>query len=231
MGGRAVDGALAAARAQALRYRLVVPEIPLRGALGERAGFGTGSSLELEDLRDYVPGDDPRLLDWRAYARTDRLQTRLYRAGGDRLPPGAPLPEPAGPDPAHLAPLCTLRPRSIRVVVSDLLFLREPAREIGPLAHDAARLVLLQLLDPWERAPESEGAVELLDPETGQRLALQLDSAACRRYRERLARHLESWERAARAAAAIFCPVTAAEPAAMFAGPLLHHRVIEPLPC
>ena len=70
-------------RAECLRaaaaYRLVLPGHPLAGTLGERLGKGTGSSLEFMDFRDYVPGDDLRHVDWRAYARTDQLKVRLFR--------------------------------------------------------------------------------------------------------------------------------------------------------
>lgn len=49
------------------------------GAAGERLGGRVGSSVEFMDFRAYAPGDDLRRLDWAAYARTDRLITRLYR--------------------------------------------------------------------------------------------------------------------------------------------------------
>ena len=51
-----------------------------RAPAGERlGGQGVGSSVEFMDFREYAPGDDLRRLDWAAYARTDRLVTRLYR--------------------------------------------------------------------------------------------------------------------------------------------------------
>ncbi len=37
-----------------------------------------GASTEFNDYRPYVPGDDPKLLDWRVYARTGRFYLRLY---------------------------------------------------------------------------------------------------------------------------------------------------------
>ena len=47
---------------------------------GERTSRQAGSSLDYLDDRPYQPGDDPRAVDWRAYARTGRLTTRLYQA-------------------------------------------------------------------------------------------------------------------------------------------------------
>lgn len=67
------------ALAAAAPYRLVLPGHPLAGRSGDRLGHGTGSSLEFMDYRDYVPGDDLRHVDWRAYARTDQLKVRLFR--------------------------------------------------------------------------------------------------------------------------------------------------------
>ncbi len=37
-----------------------------------------GPSVEFRDYRDYQPGDDLRRIDWRLYARTDRLSVRRY---------------------------------------------------------------------------------------------------------------------------------------------------------
>ena len=61
------------------RYALRWAELPWRGAAGERLGKGVGSSLEFQERRAYVPGDDVRHLDWAAYARSDQLMVRLYR--------------------------------------------------------------------------------------------------------------------------------------------------------
>jgi len=37
-----------------------------------------GPSVEFKEYRDYRPGDDPRHLDWRLYARSDRLCIRRF---------------------------------------------------------------------------------------------------------------------------------------------------------
>lgn len=47
---------------------------------GERSAREAGQSVEFLDYRPYQPGDEPRAVDWRAYARSGRLYTRLYRA-------------------------------------------------------------------------------------------------------------------------------------------------------
>ena len=50
-----------------------------RGMAGEFQGAGTGSSIDFQDHRAYVPGDDPRHINWQAYARTGNYSMKLYR--------------------------------------------------------------------------------------------------------------------------------------------------------
>ena len=48
------------------------------GAGGLRRSRSLGSSAEFSDFREYAPGDDIRRLDWNAYARFEKLYTKLY---------------------------------------------------------------------------------------------------------------------------------------------------------
>ena len=50
-----------------------------RGMAGEFQGAGTGSSIDFQDHRAYMPGDDPRHINWQAYARTGNYTMKLYR--------------------------------------------------------------------------------------------------------------------------------------------------------
>jgi uncharacterized protein (DUF58 family) len=61
-----------------------VARLPLRsgqwsGTAGNVLGKGTGSSIDFQDHRQYVPGDDPRHINWQAYARTGHYTMKLYR--------------------------------------------------------------------------------------------------------------------------------------------------------
>jgi uncharacterized protein (DUF58 family) len=47
---------------------------------GEHAGLARAGPGELADYRGYQPGDDPRLVDWNAYARLDELFVRTTAA-------------------------------------------------------------------------------------------------------------------------------------------------------
>jgi uncharacterized protein (DUF58 family) len=51
---------------------------------GRRASRIRGRGLAFEEIRAYRPGDDVRLIDWRASARTGRVQTRVFTEERDR---------------------------------------------------------------------------------------------------------------------------------------------------
>ncbi len=64
--------------AQLERLELVTRKI-FRGQMkGERRSRRKGQSVEFADFRNYVAGDDLRLLDWNLYARLDKLIIKLF---------------------------------------------------------------------------------------------------------------------------------------------------------
>ena len=60
------------------RYALA-PRV-LNALSGERLAREAGQSLEFFDVRPYGTGDELRYVDWKAYARTGKLVTRLFQA-------------------------------------------------------------------------------------------------------------------------------------------------------
>ncbi len=69
---------------QRMKAAASVARLPLRagrwiGVTGNVLGHGTGSSIDFQDQRPYVPGDDPRHINWQAYARTGSYTMKLYR--------------------------------------------------------------------------------------------------------------------------------------------------------
>lgn len=50
---------------------------------GERRSKRRGRSVEFDDFRSYVPGDDLRHVDWNIFARFDRLVIKLFREEED----------------------------------------------------------------------------------------------------------------------------------------------------
>src|SRR5215212_4108121 len=60
--------------------RLSIPERTRAQGVrqGETRSATRGRAHEFADYRPYVPGDEPRLVDWRAYARFDRLYLKQH---------------------------------------------------------------------------------------------------------------------------------------------------------
>src|SRR5215211_3680441 len=58
----------------------VVARVTVEGALSglHRSPFH-GYSAEFSQYRHYRPGDDLKYVDWKAFARTDRIYTRQFR--------------------------------------------------------------------------------------------------------------------------------------------------------
>jgi uncharacterized protein (DUF58 family) len=63
-----------------LRRRAAVAQALRRKELGRQPLRRLGEGRLFESLRDFVPGDDPRLIDWKATARRRKLITRQFEA-------------------------------------------------------------------------------------------------------------------------------------------------------
>src|SRR5215469_15778016 len=59
---------------------LITRKAMATGRPGRRRSPLAGSSMEFSDYRRYAPGDDFRRIDWRAYARLERLFLRVFEA-------------------------------------------------------------------------------------------------------------------------------------------------------
>ncbi len=66
--------------ARLLRAMTFSPRIMADGALsGKHRSRLRGASMEFHEYRAYAPGDSPALVDWRVFARSDRLHLRTFR--------------------------------------------------------------------------------------------------------------------------------------------------------
>lgn len=69
---------------QALARLSAIPLFARRAMIGNVSGMHAsphrGASVEFAEYRRYVPGDDLRRLDWRAYGRTDRFYVKEFEA-------------------------------------------------------------------------------------------------------------------------------------------------------
>src|SRR3954465_1029418 len=67
-----------------LEYLNIMSKRLFAGQLkAERRARKRGTGLEFADYRSYVPGDDFRHLDWKAYLRLNRLILRLFEEEQD----------------------------------------------------------------------------------------------------------------------------------------------------
>ncbi|MBL9121982.1 MAG: DUF58 domain-containing protein [Phycisphaerae bacterium] len=80
-GERALPGArfLTPSDMQRLRHLEFSTVRRVRGTFsGRHSSRQRGQSVEFNDYRQYMPGDDPGDVDWKVYGRTDRLFIKLY---------------------------------------------------------------------------------------------------------------------------------------------------------
>lgn len=249
----------ARARGFAELFSLPLKDRNWRGNPGDYAGSGVGSSLDFQDHRNYLPGDDPRHINWQAYARTGNYSLKLYReevrpvveivfdvsasmfedgdkatralelfyfafASGEKSgaathaylskgPRWKPLEtasvfahhwkdiaEEMPATEASAAPNLTaipLRARSLRVFISDLLFLTGPEPTIQSLMHHNGRGIILSPYAPSESDPMWEGNYEFIDSESRSSHDRRIDRAVMRRYLEAYRRHFAGWKASA----------------------------------
>ncbi len=249
--------ALAArARAHAELFALPLREQNWRGSAGEFAGSGVGSSLDFQDHRSYVPGDDPRHINWQAYARSGHYTLKLYReevrpvveilcdvsdsmfadegkarravellyfafASGERagaatsvillkgsrwkaVERGAvlnhgwtdfarDLPSTEASAPPNLAEV-PLRARSLRVLLSDLLFPASPEPLLRALGRGLGRAIVLAPYATDEASPDWSGNCEFVDTESGALHQRRVDAGLLRRYAEAYRDHFARWK-------------------------------------
>src|SRR5437879_3754868 len=78
--GQSAGGTIAILpRTPAFQRRGALTHRSLFEELGVRPKTARGEGSEFESLREYVPGDDPRHVDWRASARRGRLVVRKFQ--------------------------------------------------------------------------------------------------------------------------------------------------------
>jgi uncharacterized protein (DUF58 family) len=101
------------------------------------------------------------------------------------------------------------RPRGVRVLVSDLLWVGEPLLALRPFTEGAAVAVVIQLLAEADVNPPEDATLRLIDVETDQIREIYVDAPLARRYREALAHHQQNWHEACQQTGALFTTVIA----------------------
>ena len=227
-----------------------------RGGAGGHSGHGTGSSLDFQDHRSYLPGDDPRHINWQAYARTGQYTMKLFReevrplvdivldaspsmffrpekaaravallgfaleaarrAGAAprtwRADAGGAVPleseavlggtwaadlTESGPDAVPAFDRIPLRPQSLRVLISDLLYPAAEDAVTAWLAAGQARAVILAPCCAAESDPDWDGNMDLVNAEDGAVASRRIDPGVMERYRRAYAMHFALWKEAA----------------------------------
>ncbi|MEX2581165.1 MAG: DUF58 domain-containing protein [Verrucomicrobiales bacterium] len=254
-----LNGIAARARAYADLFSLPLEDRHWRGNPGDHSGAGLGSSLDFQDHRHYLPGDDPRRINWQAYARTGNYTLKLYReevqpiveivfdvsdsmfadprkadralelfyfawASGEKngaatsawivkgsrwkaLEPAAvfshrwrsavdELPSTGASASPNLATV-RFRPRSLRILVSDLLFLASPEPFLRTLLQGTGRAAVLCPFSSSESDPAWSGNYEFVDSESGGRHNRRVDRSTLRLYLDAYRRHFDGWKVAA----------------------------------
>jgi hypothetical protein len=104
-----------------------------------------------------------------------------------------------------------VKPRGIRVLISDLLWDAEPGRVVRQLAERSAAVVVIQLLASADADPPYSGHLQLFDSETDEVREIRVDAERISRYRDNLTRLQGHWDEACRSFGASFTTVIAEE--------------------
>lgn len=87
------------------------------------------------------------------------------------------------------------KPRSIRIFISDLMWMGDPHTVLSLLSDRSSAVFILQLLGSEEVHPPQTGNIRLLDSESDQYVDVHIDAIALKRYEENLSRHQSNWNR------------------------------------
>ncbi|NLF93219.1 MAG: DUF58 domain-containing protein [Oligosphaeraceae bacterium] len=90
-----------------------------------------------------------------------------------------------------------LRPRGLRILLSDLLWPDSPRKFLQLLREGTQSCLVLQMLSRADLQPELNGLVTLIDAETAAEHSYFLDAEALAQGQERLRRHQNLWLEAA----------------------------------
>jgi hypothetical protein len=141
------------ARQVATQMRLPFRTKVWRGLAGNWLGAGIGSSIDFQDHRPYLPGDDPRYIDWQAYARSGHYTMKLYR---EEVSPRVDLVFDVS---ASMAITDAKRLRSL-----ELFFF---ALESALQSAASVRLWLVSSADVWRKGPEEMNGASWLPEAPG----------------------------------------------------------------
>jgi uncharacterized protein (DUF58 family) len=89
------------------------------------------------------------------------------------------------------------QPRSIRVLISDLIWMYDPEVFLSRFARDSTLTAVVRVLGGSDINPPT-GSVRLIDSETGETGEYFIDREAAESYTRELEHHMQHWHRACR---------------------------------
>lgn len=160
------------------------------------------------------------------WAQREGAVARVLALGAGAVDPTVEPFAGAATDPA--LPAVPLRANGIRVLLTDGLWTGDPTALLRRISTGAAFVACVQVLDPWEIEPVAEGALTIVDVETGARHEVQLDAATAAACRERVGRLCDGLRASVLAGGGVHVRTSAADLATMCSRDLLPGSVLEP---
>jgi uncharacterized protein (DUF58 family) len=115
------------------------------------------------------------------------------------------------PEESFRRELPALKPKGIRIFISDLFWVGDPMHVLLPLAHQASVVVVVMVLAGADVNPAERGHLRLVDSETGITREIMVDESAVKCYCEKLEQHQQNWNRACRQVGAVMTRIVAEE--------------------
>ena len=181
-----VDVSRSMALEDTAKQRATLAMAALLATAAANAGFGHAVWLLSDDIRPLLNGSA-------AAALWGEIELNHRGSPAEVLATGSPF----------------WRPRGVRILLSDLLWVGEPLLALRPFSEGAAAAVVIQLLAESDVNPPEDGALRLIDAETEQVREVHVDAVLARRYRETLRQHQQNWHQACRGCGAIFTTLVA----------------------
>jgi len=181
-----LDGSRSMALAGSAKARAALGLAALFTTAAANAGFCHSTWLTRAGFH-FVGGSDGRPSGWETIAFDDRSDPAEALS---RQPPA-------------------WRPRGIRVLLSNLLWMGDPLLFLALVAERATAVIVVQILAQADVDPPDRGSLRLTDVETEQVHELLIDGAVLRRYRAALDQHQQLWHLACRQVGAVLTTVVA----------------------
>ena len=108
------------------------------------------------------------------------------------------LAHPGDPAPAIVRGASMLRPFSIRLFLSDLLWPSDPAPLLHALSGGASAAIVIEVVAAADERLDVRGDLKLIDIESNDEQDIVIDDAALATFRDALLRHRQLWDEAAR---------------------------------